>query len=89
MVNVIEENERFALDARQQALLERQAGLEGALHRWHDGMIAEEHTRDAGQNERNIRALRARATGLHQELRNARRELKVIRRAQNKLGEVR
>jgi len=69
---------------QEQDLLERQRGLEGALYQWEGDMILEGKTRDARENERNLRALKARGWILHQEIETVGRGLKKIQRARRK-----
>ena len=71
---------------REQGLLARQRALEGAVRQWENDLIAEGHTRNGGENERNIRALKARRTVLWEESRSVSRALKQIRRARMPTG---
>jgi hypothetical protein len=73
-------------DSHRQELhmLVRQRGLESALYQWEGDMILEGKTRDARENERNIRALKARRWTLQQEIETVGRGLKEIQRARRK-----
>jgi hypothetical protein len=54
------------------------------LYQWEGDMILEGKTRDARENERNIRALKARRWALQQEIETVGRGLKEIQRARRK-----
>lgn len=71
---------------QEQELLERQRGLERAVRRWENDLIAEGYTSNPEENERNIRALKARRVDLFEQSRRVSRAGKEIRQTRARSG---
>ena len=61
-------------------LQERLRGIAGAMRQSEDDLFAERYTGNRGENEGNLRAIKARRADLYEESRQVRRALKEIQR---------